>query len=140
MKNTFPIILAALDLSAQDKQILKVLKTVGELSATEKAYLFHISPDFSVPENLEATFHNLFNANLPIDERMREDILKQVEETWENYPSFAFSVEIREGKPYQKLIHWLNINISRYNDRLLHITCYVMLCYVIFYFIFHFYI
>jgi len=34
MKNTFPIILAALDLSAQDKQILKVLKTVGELSAT----------------------------------------------------------------------------------------------------------
>ncbi len=95
MKNTFPIILAALDLSAQDKQILKVLKTVGELSATEKAYLFHISPDFSVPENLEATYHNLFNATLPIDERMREDILKQVEETWENYPSFAFSVEIR---------------------------------------------
>ena len=109
MKNTFPIILAALDLSAQDKQILKVLKTVGELSATEKAYLFHISPDFSVPENLEATYHNLFNATLPIDERMREDILKQVEETWENYPSFAYSVEIREGKPYQKLIHWLNI-------------------------------
>ena len=109
MKNTFPVILAALDLSPQDKQILKVLKTVGELSATEKAYLFHISPDFSVPENLEATYHNLFNASLPIDERMREDILKQVEETWENYPSFAYSVEIREGKPYQKLIHWLNI-------------------------------
>ena len=62
IKNTFPIILAALDLSAQDKQILKVLKTIGELSAAEKAYLFHISPDFSVPENLETTYHNLFNA------------------------------------------------------------------------------
>ncbi|MFM7089656.1 MAG: hypothetical protein ACKOZZ_02490, partial [Bacteroidota bacterium] len=109
MKNTFPIILAALDLSAQDKQILKVLKTLGEITATEKAYLMHISPDFSVPENLEATYHQFFNINLPIDERMREDILKQVEETWEKYPSFAYAVEIREGKPYQKLLHWLNI-------------------------------
>jgi len=109
MKNTFPIILAALDLSAQDKQILKVLKTIGEITATEKAYLMHISPDFLVPENLEATYHQFFNINLPIDERMREDILKQVEETWEKYPSFAYAVEIREGKPYQKLLHWLNI-------------------------------
>jgi len=109
MKNTFPIILAALDLSAQDKQILKVLKTIGEITATEKAYLMHISPDFSVPENLEATYHQFFNINLPIDERMREDVLKQVEETWEKYPSFAYAVEIREGKPYQKLLHWLNI-------------------------------
>jgi len=109
MKNTFPIILAALDLSAQDKQILKVLKTIGEITATEKAYLMHISPDFSVPENLEATYHQFFNINLPIDERICEDILKQVEETWEKYPSFAYAVEIREGKPYQKLLHWLNI-------------------------------
>jgi nucleotide-binding universal stress UspA family protein len=101
--------LAALDLSRQDKQILKVLKTMGELSATEKAYLMHISPDFSVPENIEASHHPFINDILPVDEQMREDILKQVEETWEKYPSFAYSVEIKEGKPYQKLIHWLNL-------------------------------
>jgi nucleotide-binding universal stress UspA family protein len=101
--------LAALDLSRQDKQILKVLKTMGELSATEKAYLMHISLDFSVPENIEASHHPFINDILPVDEQMREDILKQVEETWEKYPSFAYSVEIKEGKPYQKLIHWLNL-------------------------------
>ena len=109
MKNTFPIILAALDLSLQDNQILKVLKTVGELTASEKAYLLHVSPDFSVPENLESTYHQIFNSKMPVDERMREDILQRVEETWDKYPAFSYSVEVREGKPYQKLMHWLSI-------------------------------
>jgi nucleotide-binding universal stress UspA family protein len=89
MKNTFPIILAALDLSLQDNQILKVLKTVGE--------------------NLESTYHQIFNSKMPVDERMREDILQRVEETWDKYPAFSYSVEVREGKPYQKLMHWLSI-------------------------------
>jgi len=109
MKNSFPVILAALDLSVQDKQILKILKMVGELTASEKAYLIHISPDFSVPENLASTYHQLFNSKMPIDERMREDILQRVEETWDKYPAFSYSVEVREGKPYQKLLHWLSI-------------------------------
>jgi nucleotide-binding universal stress UspA family protein len=109
MKNSFPVILAALDLSVQDKQILKILKMVRELTASEKAYLIHISPDFSVPENLASTYHQLFNSKMPIDERMREDILQRVEETWDKYPAFSYSVEVREGKPYQKLLHWLSI-------------------------------
>jgi nucleotide-binding universal stress UspA family protein len=46
---------------------------------------------------------------MPIDERMREDILQRVEDTWDKYPAFSYSVEVREGKPYQKLLHWLSI-------------------------------
>lgn len=109
MKSTFPVIMAALDLSAHDTQILKVLKSIGEITDSEKAYLLHISPDFSVPENLEVSFHSLFNSKIPVDERIREEILQRAEETWVKYPTFSYSVEVREGKLFQKLLHWLQI-------------------------------
>lgn len=101
--------MAALDLSAHDTQILKVLKSIGEITDSEKAYLLHISPDFSVPENLEVSFHSLFNSKIPVDERIREEILQRAEETWVKYPTFSYSVEVREGKLFQKLLHWLQI-------------------------------
>lgn len=101
--------LLALDLSKTDKTILQYLATNGNLFQIEKGYILHIMPDFSTPKQLDVAFQKLFAPEYPIDEKVKDKLSLDAQEIMGERPAFPFEVEVREGKPYEKLLHWIKI-------------------------------
>ncbi|MCB9080653.1 MAG: universal stress protein [Lewinellaceae bacterium] len=105
----FARVLVALDMSGMDQHLLEL---IGQLSANEmfeKIYFLHVTPDFTVPTNIDAEFHKLFSQDYPVDERLRDKIALDVTEVIGELPGVDVSVEVREGNPYKKLMHWLEV-------------------------------
>mgnify|MGYP006312775791 FL=1 len=101
--------MAALDLSAMDQQLLAYLSEVGPLIGTQKVYFLHAIPDFTAPENVDVEFHKLFNPEYPIDEKIRDKIAADVQDSFDGLPGLEFAIEVVEGKPYEQLLHWARI-------------------------------
>ena len=101
--------LLALDLSKTDKTILKYLAENGNLLKIEQGYILHIMPDFSEPKQLDVAFQKLFAPEYPIDEKVKDKLSLDAQEILGEKPPFDFKVEVREGKPYEKLLHWIDI-------------------------------
>ncbi len=101
--------MVALDLSTMDRQLLEYLASLGPLLGIRKVYLLHAIPDFTMPENVDVEFHKLFNPEYPIDEKIRDKIALDVQELFSNVPGIEFVIEVVEGKPYEKLLHWANV-------------------------------
>ena len=62
-----------------------------------------------MPRNLDVEFHSLFAPEYPVDEKVRDKIALDVQEVLDNSPEVDFKVEVVEGNPYEKLIHWTKI-------------------------------
>ncbi len=105
----FNRILIALDLTAKDDQILAYTKYLTQLFRVKKIYFVHIVPDLEMPESSKAEFYKLFLPETPVDEKLSEDINDKVNAFFTEDQSLEIEVEVIEGKPYQKLIHWLDI-------------------------------
>jgi nucleotide-binding universal stress UspA family protein len=108
MKN-FARVLVALDLSEQDRQLLNMLQTIKPVLDIRKAYFLHVMPNFSVPKDVDVEFHKLFSTEYPVDEKIRDKLALDVAEALGNWPGLETSIDVREGKPYQKLLHWAEI-------------------------------
>jgi nucleotide-binding universal stress UspA family protein len=105
----FRRVLTALDLSKQDTVLLHFLRTNASLLGIEKVYFLHIMPDFSAPKQLDVAFQKLFAPEYPIDEKVRDKLSLDAQEILGDDCPFSFDVEVIEGKPYEKLLHWTNI-------------------------------
>jgi nucleotide-binding universal stress UspA family protein len=101
--------LLALDLSETDDTILRYFAYLQPIMQTRQVYFLHIMPDFINPQKEEAVFQKLFNPEHPIDEKMREEITGQVEKQFGKLKNISLAVEVIEGKPYEKLIHWTKV-------------------------------
>ena len=101
--------LAALDLSKMDLAIFKFLAANASLLGIKKAYLLHIMPDFSNPKNQELAFQKQFAPEHPIDERVKSKLAEEAKEVLGEDADFEFEINVREGKPYDKLLHWVKI-------------------------------
>jgi len=101
--------MVALDLSNMDRQLLEYLAALGPLLGIRKVYLLHAIPDFSMPKNVDVEFHKLFNPEYPIDEKIRNKIELDVRELFDRVPGIEFAIEVVEGKPYEKLLHWVDV-------------------------------
>lgn len=106
MKN-FNRALVALDLTDMDQAILTYVKNLFELFETEKTYFVHIVPDFSVPQNLDAEFHHLFSSKYPVDEKIKSKLALDIQDHFSE--ESRYEVDVREGKPYEKLLHWAQV-------------------------------
>lgn len=104
----FRRLLAALDLSSMDKDILKFLAVNASLLGVEKAYFLHIMPDFSSPRNMDVEFQKLFAPEYPIDEKVKDKLSLDAEEIV-GKDTFSYDIEVIEGKPYEKLLRWVKI-------------------------------
>ena len=54
-------------------------------------------------------FHKLFAPEYPVDEKIRDKIALDVQDTFESLKGIDLSIEVREGAPYEKLIHWTDV-------------------------------
>ncbi len=105
----FRRILVALDLSSMDQHLLQYLAAQEEMLGIEKAYFVHIMPDFAVPENVEVEFQKLFAPEYPVDEKVQDKIGFDIQETFGENTALEYSINVIEGKPYEKLLHWVEV-------------------------------
>ncbi len=107
--NTFNRVMIACDLSEMDVQVMKYIKLISDLINIKKTYFIHIMPDVSLPRNTDIEFHKLFSTEYPVDEKIENKIQLDIEGTFGEEKNMDFDIEVVEGQPYQKLIHWAGI-------------------------------
>ncbi len=106
---TFHRVLVALDLSIMDRKLLQYTAMITPVLDAERIYFLHVMPDFSMPKNLDVEFHSLFAPEYPVDEKVRDKIALDVQEILDDSLEVDFKVEVVEGSPYEKLIHWTKV-------------------------------
>lgn len=106
---SFQRVLIALDLSGMDDYLLGALRKLAAPLGVEKAYFLHVMPDFTVPKDVDVEFHKLFAPEYPVDEKVRDKLALDIQEKLGENLELETSLEIREGKPYNKLLHWTEV-------------------------------
>ncbi len=101
--------LVALDLTATDRPVLKMTKVLTEPLGIGNLYVLHVMPDFTAPKHSDVEFHKLFSPNYPVDEKIKNKLFLDVEDALGNIPYLEMEVDVVEGKPYEKLLHWLEV-------------------------------
>ncbi len=101
--------LIALDLSTMDEQLMDAMLMLQPTLQLEQLYFLHVMPDFTAPRNLDAQFQKMFAPEMPVDERARNQLAQKVQEKFDGQKGLKLQVDVREGKPYQKVIHWLEV-------------------------------
>jgi len=101
-------ILIGLDLSDMDQLLLKAARMLVPVLQANKMYLLHVIPDFTVPKEAGSDFHQRFAPDQPVDETVKRKIEKAAEGVFGTVIEDV-SVNVREGKPYQKLLHWVEV-------------------------------
>lgn len=109
MKPTFERVLVALDLSNTDARILELAAALAPYLGMKKIYFLHVMPDFKVPHHAALEFHKLFSSEYPVDEKVRDDLAAKVQQIFGERPGLDLQVEVIEGKPFQKLLHWAEV-------------------------------
>lgn len=108
---TFKRALIALDLTHNDEALLSYAGFISKPLHTESAYFMHIIPDFTQPDKIETDpeFQKIIRPEFPVDEQVKERLVKEVETCFGKHPEIKTQVEVIEGKPYQKLLHWVDV-------------------------------
>lgn len=101
--------IVALDLSPADQYILQYLAANAALLGIEKTYFVHIMPDFTVPKHVDVEFQKLFAPEYPVDEKVRDKLGFDIQEAFGEDIDMEYSIEVIEGKPYEKLLHWTKV-------------------------------
>jgi nucleotide-binding universal stress UspA family protein len=109
MKNKFSRALVALDLSSMDRELIRYFAEIYGRLDIKRVYFVHIMPDFTAPGKEDPRFQKLFNPEEPLDEKIRQRIQEQVDEVLGQPEGLEINVNVIEGKPYQKLMHWLEV-------------------------------
>jgi nucleotide-binding universal stress UspA family protein len=99
----------ACDLSDMDKHMLRFFKTIKDAVNIKKLYFIHIMPDVTLPKNADLEFHKLFSSEYPVDEKIEDKIKLDIEEVLGSEHNVDYDIEVVEGQPYQKLIHWAEV-------------------------------
>ena len=102
-------ILVALDLSSKDDQVFRYLDYLMEFFNPEKIYFLHIISSFDNPGTETAEMYKLFAPEEPLDERIKNRIEQKVVNFLGKWHNVDLQTEVIEGKPYQQLMHWLQV-------------------------------
>jgi nucleotide-binding universal stress UspA family protein len=106
---TFNRALVALDLSKLDREVLQFFAHNSAALGIDKAYFVHIIQDFTMPANIDVEFQKLFAPEYPVDEKVRDKIGLDVAEALSRGQALEHVIEVIEGKPYEKLVHWVKV-------------------------------
>ncbi|TXB62462.1 universal stress protein [Phaeodactylibacter luteus] len=106
---TFKRALLALDLTETDASLLDFTARHARALGVEKLYVLHIIPDFTAPAGTEADFMSRFAPEVPVDEQIRSRLQARLEAAFAPVKGLEFVLDIREGKPYEKLLHWQKV-------------------------------
>lgn len=109
MKPVFERVLVALDLSPMDDKILRLTAALAPVMGMKKIYFLHVASNFSLPENIEPSYRESLVPFASVDEQLREKIAQQVAVVFKDTRNVDFQIEVVEGKPFQTLLHWLDV-------------------------------
>ena len=101
--------LVALDLSPMDEKLLRATAAMAPAMGIKKVYLLHVAPDFQIPENADWAFREKMAPREPMDEQLRRQVSARAEQYLGHLEGVEWQVEIIEGKPFQTLLHWLEV-------------------------------
>lgn len=101
--------LVAMDLSPTDHRLLEAINQVRQPLGIKTIYFLHIMPDFTVPENVDVEFQKMFAPDQPVDEKVTERLQHLIDEQLEQRSTLDIYIDVREGKPYQKVVHWIDV-------------------------------
>lgn len=104
--------MVALDLSSTDEHLLRYSEFLTKIFQTETVYFVHIIPDMMKPENVDVEFHKLFSPTYPIDEKVKNKLSGDIKDVFGESTDLKWQVEVLEGKPYEKLIHWVDVKAT----------------------------
>lgn len=102
-------VISALDLSALDQQIIALGNMLAPVFDMKQFYFMHIADDLTQPKEEDLYFHRLHSPDYPLDEKIKANIQKEVGLTIEPPLAYGITVEVHEGKPYKKLLHWATV-------------------------------
>ncbi len=105
---THECILIGADLSEMDQRLMQAARLFVPIWQTEKIYLLHVMPDFTLPKEAGTDFHKRFAPDQPVDEKVKIGLEKTASKVFGTVVD-AVTVDVREGKPYQKLLHWMEV-------------------------------
>ena len=108
----FRTVIAAMDLSSTDEQIVKFTSNLAPILGMKQLYFMHIVRDLTHPAHPNLEFHRLFSQDHPLDEKVKASLQKTVGRSFEHADAYGINVEVHEGKPYQKLLHWAEVKQS----------------------------
>ncbi len=103
--------LIAMDLSKTDRSLLKMAAMLALPLEISQFYLLHVMPDFARPSNLDVEFYKLFNPEYPVDEKVRDKLKLEAAEILGDNPARSVEVNVVEGNPYEKLLHWIDVKM-----------------------------
>ena len=103
--------LIALDLSATDKPILEFSALLASALEVSKCYFLHVIPDSTHPGHPDIEFTRLFNPDEPIDEKVRNGLLSEVQTIFGHLSNVETEVEVVEGQPFEKLNQWIKVKL-----------------------------
>ena len=106
---TFKTAMAALDLTPNDEALLTFSSYLSRPFQMEKIYFLHIIPDFTQPGEMDEELRQILQPVLPVDEQIRDRLKKEVEAHFGEPSGVEQFVDVVEGKPYQKMIHWVDV-------------------------------
>lgn len=107
--NHFDRTMVALDLSTMDENLICYVARIAEALQIKKIYFLHAIPDFTMPRNADVEFQKLFAPEQPVDERVHQRIEEEVRKIFDGKADVEQSIEVVEGKPYDRLLHWAEI-------------------------------
>ena len=105
----FNRIIVALDNTDFDKKLISYFSRFTDLIFPKKVYFVYVDQDLELPPNLEITYKDEEGNPIPKDELLKKVLTLKVKENLGHQSDLDFEVEVLEGNPLDKLLHWAKV-------------------------------
>ncbi len=102
-------ILTGLDFSLADRALLAMNAFLCSHFPVQKCYFVHVTDHLVLPDDIVARFAHLFAPDTPVDEVLRQRIERQIVEGGLEELLPQWEVNILEGQPESRLLHWIEV-------------------------------
>lgn len=105
-KNKFRVLLAGLDLSDMDTQVIAYSAMLCKNLDVERIYFVHVAKSLELPERIYEEYPDTF---APVDESLEKELSKKIALAFSEVPDVECIVEVLEGNAIDKLLRFIKI-------------------------------
>lgn len=97
--------MVGLDFSDMDSQLIRYTAFLSYYYQLEKIYFVNVQPNLDIPEDLDEGGED----SVPIDEKLKQEMIQEVETHYPNYDPNLVDFKIIEGSPRREMLRWSHI-------------------------------
>ena len=105
----FQRIIVALDNTDFDDALIQYVSRFTALTMVKKLYFVYVERNLELPKDLKVTYKDVHGKEIPRDELLRKVMKQKVEENFTRKGNATVEVEVLEGSPLEKLLHWIKV-------------------------------